>query len=138
MSNELSGKVALVTGASKNIGKGIAVVICAFIVFVGSVYVLLSAIFGLRMAYLVLAVSFFGWMIVFSAIWAFGQPRFPPPVGPLKKWAISGTPANEGPRGTEPHWQVFAAGSGPMKTTSPRASTSGRGPTTSRRRWRRA
>ena len=97
-------------------GKGIVVVICAFIVFVGSVYVLLTAVFGLRMAYLVLAVSFFGWMIVFSAIWTFGQPRFPPPVGPLKKWAISGTPANEGPRGTEPHWQVFAAGSGPMNT----------------------
>ncbi len=81
--------------------KGIIVVICALIVFVGSVYVILSAVFGLRMAYLVLAVSFFGWMIVFSSIWTFGQPRFPPPIGPLKKWAISGTPANEGPRGTE-------------------------------------
>ncbi len=96
--------------------KGIIVIICALIVFVGSVYVILSAVFGLRMAYLVLAVSFFGWMIVFSSIWTFGQPRFPPAIGPLKKWAISGTPANEGPRGTEPHWQVLAAGTGPLKT----------------------
>ncbi len=99
--------------------KGITVIICAFIVFVGSVYLLLSAVFGLRMAYLVLAVSFFGWMIVFSSIWTFGQPRFPPPIGPLKRWAISGTPVNEGPRGTEPHWQVFAAGTGPLKTKYP-------------------
>ena len=99
--------------------KGTVVVICAFVLFVGSVYLLLSAVFGLRMAYLVLAVSFFGWMIVFSAIWTFGQPRFPPPIGFLKKWAISGTPANEGPRGIEPHWQVFAAGTAPLKTKYP-------------------
>jgi hypothetical protein len=47
--------------------KGTAVIICAFILFVGSVYILLSAVFGLRMGYLVLAVSFFGWMIILSA-----------------------------------------------------------------------
>ena len=79
--------------------KGTAVIICAFILFVGSVYLLLSAVFGLRMGYLVVAVSFFGWMIILSLLWA---------VGP----GILGTPANLGPRGYEPHWQVFASGTG--------------------------
>ena len=76
-------------------GKGLAVFICSMILFVGSVYVMLAAVFGLRMGYLVLAVSFFGWMIILSALWTFGAP---------------GTPPNLGPRGVEPHWQVFAAG----------------------------
>ena len=77
--------------------KGIAVTICAFILFVGSVYVLVAAVFGLRMGYLVVAVSFFAWMIILSALWTFGAP---------------GTPRNLGPRGVESHWQVFAAGVG--------------------------
>ena len=75
--------------------KGIAVTVAGVILFMGTVYVLLTAVFGWRMAYLVLAVSLFGWMIILSALWAFGAP---------------GTPRNLGPRGTEPHWQVFAAG----------------------------
>jgi hypothetical protein len=75
-------------------GEGIAVVACAFILFVGSVYVLLTAVLGLRMGYLVLAVSLFGWMLLLSVLWTFGAP---------------GTPNNLGPRGTEKHWQVFQA-----------------------------
>src|SRR5207244_1464034 len=51
---------------------GYLTVIMAFVVFMGSVYLLLSAVFGVRMGYLVLAVAFFGWMILFSAIWVFG------------------------------------------------------------------
>lgn len=90
--------------------KGVIVIVCAFVLFVGSVYVLLSAIFGLRMGYLVLAVSFFAWMIVFSAIWTFGQPKL---------LGVTGTLRNLGPRGTEPHWQVFAAGTSPLKTKYP-------------------
>jgi hypothetical protein len=74
--------------------KGIAVVVCAVILFIGSVWVLLTAVFGLRMGYLVLAVSLFGWMLVLSVLWTFGAP---------------GTPNNLGPRGTEKHWQVFSA-----------------------------
>jgi hypothetical protein len=89
--------------------KGIVVMLCAFVLFVGTVYLLLSAVFGLRMAYLVLAVSFFGWMIIFSSIWVIGQPTF----GILQ---IRGTLSNLGPRGTEAHWQVFAAGTGPVQT----------------------
>ncbi len=78
-------------------GKGVAVIVTAMVLFVGSVYMLLAAYFGLRMGYLVLAVSFFGWMIILSVLWTFGAP---------------GTPKNLGPRGTEAHWKVFAAGTG--------------------------
>jgi hypothetical protein len=78
--------------------KGVTIIICSFILFVGSVYILLAAVFGLRMAYLVAAVSFFGWMIIFSLIWVIGSP--------------GSTPTNQGPRGYEPHWRVFAAGTG--------------------------
>jgi hypothetical protein len=78
--------------------KGILVTVCAFILFVGSVYLLTAAVFGLRMGYLVIAVAFFAWMIIFSALWAFGAP---------------GTLRNVGPRGTEAHWQVFRASTEP-------------------------
>jgi hypothetical protein len=84
--------------------KGVAVTICAFILFVGSIYLLLAAVFGLRMGYLVLAVSFFGWMIIMAALWTFGA-------------AGMGTLPNLGPRGVEAHWQVFAAGTGPVDST---------------------
>jgi hypothetical protein len=90
--------------------KGTAVIVAAMVLFVGSVYLLLSAIFGLRMAYLVLAVAFFGWMIILSMIWTFGQP---PILG------VTGTKTNLGPRGTEPHWQVFAAGTGSVASKYP-------------------
>jgi hypothetical protein len=75
---------------------GYITIAMAFVLFVGSVYLLLAAVFGVRMGYLVLAVSFFGWMLLFSAIWVFG----------------TGAPdsRNLGPRGTEPHWQPIAAG----------------------------
>ncbi|HEX9235051.1 MAG TPA: hypothetical protein VF972_02095 [Actinomycetota bacterium] len=78
--------------------KGIAVVVCAFILFVGSIYVMLAAVFGLRMAYLVIAVAFFAWMIIFSAVWVLGSP--------------GSTPVDQGPRGYEARWKVFAAGTG--------------------------
>lgn len=82
-------------------GKGVLVTVCAVVLFVGSVYVLLSAVFGLRMGYLVLAVSFFGWLIILASIWTFGVP---------------GTRPDLGPRGTEPHWQVIAAGTTSIQT----------------------
>jgi hypothetical protein len=86
---------------SETFWKGIAVTVAAVILFIGSVYVLLSAVFGLRMGYLVMAVSLFGWMIILSGLWVFGATFFG-----------AGTPVNQGPRGTEPHWRVFAAGTG--------------------------
>src|SRR2546422_9206312 len=54
------------------------------------------------MGYLVLAVSFFGWMIILSALWTFGA------VG-------MGSLPNLGPRGVEAHWQVFASGTAAIR-----------------------
>ncbi|MFM9011059.1 MAG: hypothetical protein ACKON8_09370 [Planctomycetota bacterium] len=82
--------------------KGSGVTIIGFILFVGCVLLLLSAIFVRTMGYLVLATSFFGWMFLLSALWAFGF------------WSQGlGTPVNLGPRGDEPAWQVRAAGIAP-------------------------
>lgn len=79
--------------------KGAGVTITGFILFVGSVYVLLSAIFGRWMGYLVLMTCFAGWMIIQSALWAWGF------------WSLGPeTSVNLGPRGTEPAWVVEAAG----------------------------
>ena len=84
--------------------KGVAVVVSAVLIFIGSIYILLTAYVGRTMAYLIVAVSLFGWMIILSTIWAFGAP---------------GTTKNYGPRGTEPHWQVFAAGTQAVQSRYP-------------------
>ena len=82
--------------------KGTGVVVAGFLLFIGSVYVLLSAVFGRWMGYLVLAVSFFGWMMILSGIWLFGF------------WSQGPTtPTNLGPRGADPSWQVLEAGLAP-------------------------
>jgi hypothetical protein len=85
--------------------KGGLTTIMAFILFVGSPLLLLSAVFGRKMGYLVLAVSFFGWMIILSAIWTFGFYSQGP-----------STPVDLGPRGAEPAWVVEAAGTEPEAT----------------------
>jgi len=78
---------------------GIGVVLAGFILFVGSIYVLLAAVFGRWMGYLVLTVAFSGWMIIQSSIWLFGY------------WSLGpDTPVNLGPRGQEAAWTVVAAG----------------------------
>jgi hypothetical protein len=89
---------------SPTYAKGIVVTACAFILFIGSVYVLLAALFGRKMGYFVLATALFGWMIVLSSLWTLGAP---------------GTPRDLGPRGTEAHWQVFAAAPGPITSKYP-------------------
>ena len=43
-------------------------VLMAFILFVGSVYLLLTAVLGRWMGYLVLMVAFSGWMMVLSSL----------------------------------------------------------------------
>jgi hypothetical protein len=79
--------------------KGAGVTIAGFVLFVGSVYLLLSAIFGRWMGYLVLMTCFAGWMIIQSALWAWGF------------WSLGPeTSVNLGPRGTEPAWVVSNAG----------------------------
>jgi hypothetical protein len=75
------------------LAKGVGVVLMGFILFIGSVYLLLTAVFGRWMAYLVLVVAFSGWLMILSTIWAFGLYSQGPD-----------TPVNLGPRGSEPTW----------------------------------
>jgi len=79
--------------------KGAGVVIAAFLLFIGSVYVLLSAIFGRWMGYALLVTCFSGWLIIQSSLWAFGF------------WSQGpDTKTNLGPRGPDPTWLVLNAG----------------------------
>ncbi len=79
--------------------KGAGVTVVALILFVGSVYLMLSFVFGKWMGYLILAVCFAGWLMIHSSLWYFGF------------WAQGpGTPTNQGPRGAEPAWVVVEAG----------------------------
>jgi hypothetical protein len=76
--------------------EGTLVVVMAVVLFCGSVYLLLSAIFGPRLGYLVGATGLFAFMIILSAIWAFGAPgtpKFLGPIGRLPAWVAVG----EGP-----------------------------------------
>jgi len=85
--------------ACDGILKGGGVVLAGFILFIGSIYVLLSAVFGRWMGYLIVVSAFSGWMIIQSSMWLFGF------------WSLGpGTPVNLGPRGREAAWTVVAAG----------------------------
>jgi hypothetical protein len=78
--------------------KGAGVTIMGFTLFIFSVYLLLTAIFGRWLGFLVLTVSFSGWMILQSALWLFGF------------WSQGiETPTNLGPRGAEPAWVALEA-----------------------------
>jgi hypothetical protein len=83
------------------LAKGAGVVLMAFILFVGSVYLILTAVLGRWMGYLVVMVAFSGWMILLSALWAFGFYSQGPD-----------TPVNLGPRGAEPAWVPLLASTG--------------------------
>jgi hypothetical protein len=83
------------------LAKGAGVDLMAFILFVGSVYLILTAVLGRWMGYLVLMVAFSGWMILLSALWAFGFYSQGPD-----------TPVNLGPRGAEPSWVPLLASTG--------------------------
>lgn len=78
--------------------KGAGVTIMGLTLFIFSVYLLLTAIFGRWLGFLVLMVSFSGWMILQSALWLFGF------------WSQGiETPTNLGPRGAEPAWVALEA-----------------------------
>lgn len=84
--------------------EGTLVVVSAFVIFGGGVWLLLSAVMGVRMGYLVSATGLFAFMVILSAIWAFGAP---------------GTPPNLGPRGDLPTWFGLAAGAEVSSSTYP-------------------
>jgi hypothetical protein len=79
-------------------------VVAALILFCGSIYLLLSAVFGLRMGYLVAATGFFAFFIILAALWAFGAP---------------GTLPFLGPKGSLPTWVPVAAGDDLRSPTFP-------------------
>ena len=88
--------------------KGGLAVGMAFVLFVGSVLIVLAAVFGRRMGYLVLAVSFFGWMILLSSLWTFG----------FYSQGLD-TPVNLGPRGRSPRGSSRRPGPIPSRCTPP-------------------
>ena len=96
------------------IAKGAGVVLMGAILFIGSVYLILTAVLGRWLGYLVLMVAFSGWMIVLSSLWAFG-------------FYSQGeeTPVNLGPRGAEPTWIPLLAST---SSTSDRYDTFSRYP----------
>ncbi|HEX2030034.1 MAG TPA: hypothetical protein VHL78_01345 [Actinomycetota bacterium] len=75
--------------------EGMAAFIASIVLFAGSVYLLLAAIFGLRMGYLIAATGFFGFWVLLAMLWAFGA-RDP--------FLGIGTPPYLGPKGDLPTW----------------------------------
>jgi hypothetical protein len=72
--------------------KGIAVVVTAFVLLPGSVYMLLASNFGALKGYLIAGTAFFGFLVMLSAVWLFGIP---------------GTTPLTGPKGTQPTFKFF-------------------------------
>ncbi|HJU00463.1 MAG TPA: hypothetical protein VJ966_04560 [Actinomycetes bacterium] len=72
--------------------KGIAVVVTAFVLLPGSVYMLLASNFGALKGYLIAGTAFFGFLMLLSAVWLFGIP---------------GTTPLTGPKGTQPTFKFF-------------------------------
>jgi hypothetical protein len=73
--------------------KGAGVVLMGITLFIGSVYLLLTAVLGRWMGYLVVMVALSSWLMILSALWTFGFYSQGPD-----------TPVNLGPRGAEPAW----------------------------------
>lgn len=71
------------------------------LVFIGSTYLLLRSNLGTKRAYLVLATSLFGFLMLFSLFWAYGAPGTPQATGPTN---LPGQPSDE----LQPKWVPFA------------------------------
>jgi hypothetical protein len=66
--------------------EGSLVVVAALVLFFGSAWLLLAAVFGVRMGYLVAATGFFSFFLLLAVLWTFGAPgtnRFLGPKGDL-------------------------------------------------------
>jgi len=71
----------------------VAIVLTAASIFMGTIYFILSTLFGWRRAYFITAVSLMGFLIIISLVWLVGIP---------------GTGPGFGPRGRESAWIPFA------------------------------
>jgi hypothetical protein len=78
--------------------KGVGVTVMGVILFVGSVYLVLTAVLGRWLGFLVLLVCLAGWMVLQSSLWLFG----------FYSQGLE-TPTNLGPKGSEPSWTVLEA-----------------------------
>ena len=74
----------------------VAIVLTAAAIFMGTIYFLLTTLFGWRRAFHISMVSLMGFMIIMSLVWLVGAP---------------GTVPGTGPRGREPTWIPFVADS---------------------------
>jgi hypothetical protein len=74
----------------------VALVVTGVIIFIGTIYVLLVAIYGWWQGYLVTMISLMAFSIILAMVWLVGIP---------------GTIPGTGPRGTEPTWVMFLADS---------------------------
>ncbi len=64
--------------------EGVAAVVSAVIVFIGSIFLLLALIMGARLAYFVTAAVTLGFIFIMTLVWSQGTPLGP--VGQLPKW----------------------------------------------------
>jgi hypothetical protein len=64
--------------------EGIAVVACAIIVFMGSIWLLLTMVLGGRLAYFITASVVFGFLSIMGVVWSMNQLG---PVGTLPSWS---------------------------------------------------
>lgn len=101
--------------------EGVAAVVAAVIVFVGSVWMLLAVIMGARLAYFVTASVTLGFIFIMTLVWSYGDPLGP--VGRLPDWegiSITDTAAGSefGPAGEYPEqpWEVAAEDDDEAKT----------------------
>jgi len=74
----------------------VAVVLTSVAIFMGTIYYLLTTLFGWRRAFYITLTSLMGFLIILSLVWLVGAP---------------GTVPGTGPRGREPAWIPFLADS---------------------------
>ena len=80
--------------------RGFLIVLTAFIILVGSVYLLLMTNLGTRLAFLVAVAGLSGWMMLLGLLWTL-------------------TPSGTGPKGRDPHWRVERVIAGELGPTAP-------------------
>jgi len=91
--------------------EGVAAVVSAVIVFLGSTFLLMALVMGARLAYFVTASVTLGFLFIMTLVWSYGTPLGP--VGQLPEWepvALAPDPAGAefGPAATYPEegWRV--------------------------------
>lgn len=80
--------------------RGALILLTAFVILPGSVYLLLSTNLGARLGFLVAVAGLTGWMTVLGLMWTL-------------------TPSTTGPKGSDPHWKVKGVVTGNVGPTAP-------------------